>query len=135
MSYISGLFNWHEALPNIGEFFNRVGFPMAVWLITIFLFYQVFYRVGYKALAKLWSKIEPIIDAHFDLIGTMKDNLSKQTDLMSKTNYIIENKFNEQNIILEVHADKLAEISDNQKKHMIDHGIFPMKATGNGIKR
>lgn len=136
MSYFSGLFNWHEALPNIGEFFNKVGFPMGVWFITVFLVYQVFYRIGYKAIAKLWTKIEPIIDAHFDLVQTMKDNLSKQTDLMSKTNSIIENKFDEQNRILEIHADKLAEISVNQVKHMQDHGIYPMKATiGNGIKR
>lgn len=133
---ITDLFNWHEALPNIGEFFNKIGFPMATWLITVFILYKVFYSIGYKALAKLWTKVEPIIDAHFDLVITMKDNLTKQTDIMSKTNSIIESKFNEQNEILASHSDKLAEISENQIKHLVDHGIYPIRTAGqNGIKR
>jgi hypothetical protein len=135
---ISDLFSWHEALPNVGKFLNEVGFPMAIWLITIFILYKVFYSIGYKALAKLWNKVEPIIDAHFDLVITMKDNLSKQTDIMSKTNSLIESKFDEQNGILSSHSEKLTEISDNQIKHLVDHGIYPTitKAAGsNGIKR
>lgn len=135
---ISDLFNWHEALPNIGKFFNEVGFPMGVWLITVFILYKVFYSIGYKAMSKLWSKIEPMIDAHFDLVRTMKDNLTKQTEIMSKTNVLIESKFDEQNAILASHSDKLEEISTNQVKHLVDHGIYPTitkAASGNGIKR
>ena len=69
-------------------------------------------------------------------VQNLKDNLTKQTDIMSKTNSIIESKFNEQNEILAAHSDKLAEISENQIKHLVDHGIYPVRTVGqNGIKR
>ena len=123
---------WYEALPHLGDFINKVGFPVASWVLSIFILYKLGYKVG----SKLWSKFEPMVDAHFDLVRTMKDNLSKQTDIMSRTNSIIEIKFDEQNEILSSHSEKLNEISINQIQHMKDHGIIPMKAVGtNGIKR
>lgn len=126
---LGSLFDWHEALPNIGEFFNRVGFPMGVWLVTIFIMYKVFYSVGYKALSKLWNKVEPIMDAHFELVTSMKDNLSKQTEIMSATNVLIETKLDKHTVILENHSlalDQMLKINE-KRNELLEQG--PTKKT------
>jgi hypothetical protein len=45
--------SWHEILPNLGEFINKTGFPVGLWLITGF----VVYKLG----KKIFVKVEPII--------------------------------------------------------------------------
>jgi hypothetical protein len=122
---MSSLFNWHEALPNIGDFFNKVGFPMGVWLVTVFILYKLFYTIGYKALSKLWNKVEPIMDAHFELVTSMKDNLSKQTEIMSATNVLIETKLDKHTIILEDHSkalDRMLKMSEKRNELLEQNG-------------
>lgn len=107
------LFNW----GSVGEFVDKVGVPMTVWFVTIFLIYKFIYGFGIK----LWDRFGPVIDAHFELVTSMKDNLSKQTFVMQQTNDMLEEKFSEQTKVLN-------EIKQGQ-------GCNYNTAERNGIKR
>lgn len=120
------LFNWYNALPNIADFIDKVGMSMAVWFVTIFLMYRVFYVFGYKLISRIWDKVSPVIDAHFQLVYTMKENLTKQTEIMSATQTVIEKKFNEQNSILEHHSECLKELKDFHENELASRISCPM---------
>jgi hypothetical protein len=122
------LFSWYNALPNIADFIDKVGLSMAVWFVTIFLVYRVFYGFGYKIIFKMWDKISPVIDAHFQLVYTMKENLTKQTDIMAKTQTLIEHKFNEQNSILKHHSDCLKDLKDFHENEIAERISCPINS-------
>lgn len=131
---------WHEILPNLGEFINKTGFPVGLWLITGF--------VVYKLCRKVFIKIEPIVDAHFELITELKNSSSRTTEILEKQNDILVNNFNIHTDILNDHTGKLDsimqintvrnEILQEDKKKVIpmSNGIASAVAgVSNGIKR
>lgn len=89
-------------LPNIEKFINNTGFPIAM-LFIIGYFAQ---RVG----KKLYQKLEPIIDSHFDLVSELKNTSVQQVGLMHKQNEILSESFEKQKDILEKHTTQLEEI-------------------------
>lgn len=91
-----------EMLPNIERFINNTGFPIAM-LFIIGYFAQ---RVG----KKLYEKVEPIIDSHFDLVSELKNTSVQQVGLMNKQNEILSENFSKQQTILSKHTDQLEEI-------------------------
>lgn len=103
---ISDFFQWDA----LGSFIEKVGLSMTIWFVTIFVVYRLVMVFG----VKLWDRFGPVIDAHFELILSMKDNLSKQTNIMQQTNDSLNQKFVEQIEILKSHSSTLEEIKQNQ---------------------
>jgi hypothetical protein len=131
---------WHEVLPNLGEFINKTGFPVGLWLITGF----IVYKLG----KKVFVKIEPIVDAHFELVTELKNSSSRTTEILEKQNEILVNNFNTHANILNDHTNKLDkimhgniernEILEDTKKKIIpmSNGMATAAAgASNGIKR
>ena len=131
---------WHEVLPNLGEFINKTGFPVGLWLITGF----IVYKLG----KKVFVKIEPIVDAHFELVTELKNSSSRTTEILEKQNEILVNNFNTHANILNDHTVKLDNImnSNTQRNHILEdtQRLIPMPINGsapstagasNGIKR
>ena len=110
---ISDFFQWDA----LGSFIEKVGLSMTIWFVTIFVIYKLIMVFG----VKLWDRFGPVIDAHFELIISMKENLSKQTHIMQQTNDSLNERFNEQTKVLE-------EIKNNQ-------GRCGYTTERNGIKR
>lgn len=134
------MMTWHEVLPNLGEFINKTGFPVGLWLITGF----IVYKLG----KKVFVKIEPIVDAHFELVTELKNSSSRTTEILEKQNEILVNNFNTHANILNDHTNKLDkimhgniernEILEDTKKKIIpmSNGMATAAAgASNGIKR
>ena len=131
--------SWHEILPNLGDFINKTGFPIALWVIAGFAFYKVF--------KKFFVKLEPIIDAHFELVTELKNSSTKTADILEKQNDILTSNFNIHATILNDHTDKLNqimkinvernEILEETKKVIPMANGFASTTAGvsNGIKR
>lgn len=131
---------WHEILPAIGDFINKTGFPIALWVLAFGAFYKVF--------QKFFRKLEPIIDAHFELVTELKNTSGRTADILEKQNTILSTEFEKQNIlmhehtlILNDHGSKLETIlqlnSDRNDILSGDLKVIQMSAAGasNGIKR
>ena len=130
---------WHEVLPNLGEFINKTGFPVGLWLITGF----VVYKLG----KKIFIKVEPIVDAHFELVTQLKDASGRTVSILEKQNEILVNNFNVHTDILNDHTDKLDRImqgniarndilEDKKKVISMSNGMATAVAGAtNGIKR
>lgn len=130
---------WHEILPNLGEFINKTGFPVGLWLITGF----VLYKFG----KKVFFKIEPIVDAHFELVTELKNSSSRTTEILEKQNDILVKNFNIHTDILNDHTGKLDKImqiniirndmlEDEMKRVIpISNGVAVATGASNGIKR
>jgi hypothetical protein len=134
------MMTWHEILPNLGEFINKTGFPVGLWLITGF----VIYKLG----KKVFVKIEPIVDAHFELVTELKNSSSRTTEILEKQNEILVTNFNVHANILNDHTNKLDKIMhgnverndilEDVKKKVIplSNGMATAVAgASNGIKR
>ena len=130
--------SWHEVLPNLGEFINKTGFPVGLWLITGF----VLYKLG----KKIFVKIEPIVDAHFELVTQLKDATGRTVTILEKQNDILVQNFTIHADILNDHTTKLDnimkinvernEILEETKKVLPMNGMIPNAAgASNGIKR
>jgi hypothetical protein len=131
--------SWHEVLPNLGEFINKTGFPVGLWLITGF----VVYKLG----KKIFIKVEPIVDAHFELVTQLKDASGRTVSILEKQNEILVNNFNVHTDILNDHTDKLDRImqgnivrndilEDKKKVISMSNGMATATAGAtNGIKR
>ena len=131
--------SWHEVLPNLGEFINKTGFPVGLWLITGF----VVYKLG----KKIFIKVEPIVDAHFELVTQLKDASGRTVSILEKQNEILVNNFNVHTDILNDHTDKLDRImqgnvarndilEDKKKVISMSNGMATAAAGAtNGIKR
>jgi hypothetical protein len=132
--------SWHEILPNLGEFINKTGFPVGLWLITGFLVY----KLG----KKIFVKVEPIIDAHFELVTQLKDSTGRTVTILEKQNEILVQNFTIHANILNDHTNKLDkimhgnieqnEILEDTKKKIIpmSNGMATAAAGAtNGIKR
>jgi hypothetical protein len=133
------MMTWHEVLPNLGEFINKTGFPVGLWLITGF----VVYKLG----KKIFIKVEPIVDAHFELVTQLKDASGRTVSILEKQNEILVNNFNVHTDILNDHTDKLDRImqgniarndilEDKKKVISMSNGMATAVAgVSNGIKR
>ena len=133
------MMTWHEMLPNLGEFINKTGFPVGLWLITGF----VVYKLG----KKIFIKVEPIVDAHFELVTQLKDASGRTVSILEKQNEILVNNFNVHTDILNDHTDKLDRImqgniarndilEDKKKVISMSNGMATAVAgVSNGIKR
>jgi len=132
------MMSWHEVLPNLGEFINKTGFPVGLWLITGF----VLYKLG----KKIFVKIEPIVDAHFELVTQLKDATGRTVTILEKQNDILVQNFTIHADILNDHTAKLDnimkinvernEILEETKKVLPMNGMIPSVAgASNGIKR
>ena len=130
--------SWHEILPSLGEFINKTGFPVGLWLITGF----VVYKLG----KKIFVKIEPIVDAHFELVTELKNSSSRTTEILEKQNDILVNNFSVHTTILNDHTAKLDsimkgnlernEILEDTKRVLPINGIMSSVAgASNGSKR
>lgn len=118
---------WHEVLPNVADFINKTGFPVGLWLITGW--------IAYKLGKKIFTKIEPIVDAHFQLVTELKNSSSKTTEILEKQNDILVNNFNVHTNILNDHTGKLDKIMQinairNEILEENKHSIIPM---ANGV--
>jgi len=125
---------WHEILPALGDFINKTGFPIALWVIAFFAFYKVF--------QKFFRKVEPIIDAHFELVTELKNTSGRTADILEKQNEILITKLDEHAEILIDHTGKLEKImklnSDRNDILSGDLKVIQMSATAgasNGITR
>lgn len=90
-----------EGLPLLERFINNTGFPIAMLII-----------IGYfvnKVGVKVYRKLEPIIDSHFELVSELKNTSVEQVGLMDKQNKILVDNFTEQ-------RDILKHIQENQVK-------------------
>jgi hypothetical protein len=132
------MISWHEILPNLGEFINKTGFPVGLWLITGF----VVYKLG----KKIFVKIEPIVDAHFELVTELKNSSSRTTEILEKQNDILVNNFSQHANILNDHTVKLDSIMKGnlERNHILEdakrvlpiNGAMPSAAgVSNGSKR
>lgn len=132
------MMSWHEILPSLGEFINKTGFPVGLWLITGF----VVYKLG----KKIFVKIEPIVDAHFELVTELKNSSSRTTEILEKQNDILVNNFSVHTTILNDHTAKLDsimkgnlernEILEDTKRVLPINGIMSSVAgASNGSKR
>lgn len=131
--------SWHEILPNLGEFINKTGFPVGLWLITGW----VVYKLG----KKVFTKIEPIVDAHFELITELKNSSSRTTQILEKQNDILVTNFNIHTDILNDHTGKLDKImqinivrnemleEDKKKVIPMSNGMAVAAGVSNGVKR
>lgn len=124
---------WHEILPSLGEFINKTGFPIALWVIAGLAFWKVF--------TKFFRKLEPIIDAHFELVTQLKDTSGRTADILEKQNEILVTKFDEHTSILNDHTSKLDSIMkiNVERNEILEESkrILPLASVGatNGIKR
>lgn len=128
---------WHEVLPTLGDFINKTGFPIALWIIAGLAFYKVF--------QKFFHKLEPIIDAHFELVTELKNNSGRTAEILEKQNNILSTEFGKQNLlmqehstILNDHSDKLETIlkSNLQRNEILeDSKSIATSSNTNGIKR
>lgn len=101
---------WHQILPALGDFINKTGFPIALWIIAGFIFYKVF--------QKFFKKLEPVIDAHFELVTELKNNSTKSTNILEQQNHILSTKLDEHTGILKDHTDTLEKILKiNEKRN------------------
>jgi len=129
---------WHEILPSLGDFINKTGFPIALWVIAGFAFYKVF--------KKFFVKLEPIIDAHFELVTQLKDSTSRTVDVLEKQNEILVTNFNVHTTILNDHTEKLNQImkinverneilEETKKIIPLPNGLSTAVGVSNGLKR
>ena len=126
---------WHEVLPNLGDFINKTGFPIALWVIAGFAFYKVF--------KKFFHKLEPIIDAHFELVTELKNSSGRTADILEKQNEILITKLDQHTDILTDHTSKLDQIMkiNVQRNEILEEtkNVIPLSnglvGVGNGIKR
>lgn len=125
---------WHEILPALGDFINKTGFPIALWVIAFFAFYKVF--------QKFFKKVEPIIDAHFELVTELKNTSGRTADILERQNEILITKLDEHTEILTNHTVKLEKImklnSDRNDILSGDLKVIQMSTAAgasNGIKR
>lgn len=135
----SDMTSWHEILPNLGEFINKTGFPVGLWLITGF----VIYKLG----KKIFIKVEPIVDAHFELVTQLKDASGRTVSILEKQNEILVQNFTVHAEILNEHTYKLDRImqdgipkndilEDKKKVISMSNGMATAAAGAtNGIKR
>lgn len=132
------MISWHEILPNLGEFINKTGFPVGLWLITGF----VVYKLG----KKIFVKIEPIVDAHFELVTELKNSSSRTTEILEKQNDILVNNFSQHANILNDHTVKLDSIMKGnlERNHILEDAkrVLPINGAmssaagvSNGSKR
>jgi hypothetical protein len=131
--------SWHEVLPNLGEFINKTGFPVGLWLITGF----VVYKLG----KKIFIKVEPIVDAHFELVTQLKDASGRTVSILEKQNEILVQNFTVHAEILNEHTYKLDKLmqdgiakndilEDKKKVISMSNGMATAAAGAtNGIKR
>lgn len=131
--------SWHEILPHLGEFINKTGFPVGLWLITGF----VVYKLG----KKIFIKVEPIVDAHFELVTQLKDATGRTVNILEKQNEILVNNFTIHTEILNDHTDKLDKImqisiakneikEDDKKTIPMSNGmVTAIAGVSNGAKR
>ncbi len=99
-----------EMLPNIERFINNTGFPIAMLFIIAYF--------AQKAGKKLYAKLEPIIDSHFDLVSELKNTSIQQVGLISKQNEILSENFDKQQTILSQHTNQLEEIKTLHAKNI-----------------
>ena len=126
---------WHEILPALGEFINKTGFPIALWVIAFFAFYKVF--------KKFFQKVEPIIDAHFELVTELKNSSSRTADILEKQNEILVSKLDQHTDILTDHTHKLDQIMkiNVERNEILEEtkNVIPLSnglaGAGNVIKR
>ena len=126
---------WHEVLPNLGDFINKTGFPIALWVIAGIAFYKVF--------QKFFHKLEPIIDAHFELVTELKNSSGRTADILEKQNEILTTKLDEHTSILTDHTSKLDTIMkiNLERNEMMEEAksVIPLTnglvGVGNGNKR
>jgi hypothetical protein len=129
---------WHEMLPALGDFINKTGFPIALWIIAGIAFYKVF--------QKFFRKLEPIIDAHFELVTQLKDTSGRTADILEKQNEILVTNFNVHTTILNDHTEKLNQImkinverneilEETKKIIPIPNGLATVAGVSNGLKR
>jgi hypothetical protein len=111
---------------------------VGLWLITGF----VVYKLG----KKIFVKIEPIVDAHFELVTELKNSSSRTTEILEKQNDILVNNFSVHTTILNDHTAKLDsimkgnlernEILEDTKRVLPINGIMSSVAgASNGSKR
>lgn len=116
---ISDFFQWDA----LGGFIEKVGLSMTIWFVTIFVVYRLIMVFG----VKVWDRFGPVIDAHFELIISMKDNLAKQTLLMENTKNAIEKNAVEALAEFRKNHESLNEIREGQKEAarclLLEHGI------------
>jgi hypothetical protein len=128
---------WHEILPAIGDFINKTGFPIALWVIAGFAFYKVF--------QKFFRKLEPIIDAHFELVTELKNTSGRTADILEKQNNILSTELGKQNILMQEHSNILNDHSDKletilksniQRNELLEDKMMTTTSSNtNGIKR
>jgi len=129
---------WHEMLPALGDFINKTGFPIALWIIAGIAFYKVF--------QKFFRKLEPIIDAHFELVTQLKDTSGRTADILEKQNEILVTNFNVHTTILNDHTEKLNQImkinverneilEETKKIIPMPNGLATAAGVSNGLKR
>jgi len=126
---------WHEVLPALGDFINKTGFPIALWVIAGFAFYKVF--------KKFFHKLEPIIDAHFELVTELKNSSGRTADILEKQNEILTTKLDQHTDILTDHTHKLAQIMkvNIERNEILEEAknVIPLAnglaGVGNGAKR
>lgn len=97
-----------EMLPNIEKFINNTGFPIAMLFIIAYF--------AQKAGKKLYTKLEPVIDSHLELVTELKSTSTQQIGLMSQQNQILTENFQKQRDILEKHSTQLDELKDLHSK-------------------
>jgi len=121
--------SWHEVLPSVGDFINKTGFPVGLWLFTGF----IIYKLGKKILTKL----EPLVDLYFELMTDLKNSSGRTAEILEKQNDILVQNFNVHADILNDHTNKLDEILQDTKKKVIpmSNGMAVATGASNGIKR
>jgi len=116
---ISDFFQWDA----LGGFIEKAGLSMTIWFVTIFVVYRLIMVFG----VKVWDRFGPVIDAHFELIISMKDNLAKQTHVMEEVKATIERHSAEALDEFKKNHEALYEIREGQKEAakclLTDHGI------------
>jgi hypothetical protein len=119
--------NIHEILPALGDFINKTGFPIALWVIAGLVFYKVF--------QKFFHKLEPIIDAHFQLVTELKNTSGKTAEILEKQNEILVTKLDEHSSILSDHSHKLEKImkSNDERNDFLMNKIKVAPVSFSGI--
>jgi len=126
---------WHQVLPAVGDFINKTGFPIALWVIAGMAFYKVF--------KKFFHKLEPIIDAHFELVTELKNSSGRTADILEKQNEILITKLDQHTDILTSHTHKLDQIMkiNVERNEILEEtkNVIPLAngiaGISNGIKR
>lgn len=116
---IEHIFDWSI----LGGFIEKFGISITIWFFTVFILYRIFMVFG----VKLWDRFGPIVDAHFELIISMKDNMAKQTHVMEEVKATIERHSAEALDGFKKNHEALYEIREGQKEAakclLTDHGI------------